>query len=132
MKKDDSLSTSGLIVTIAFGVGISAALIAWGIVAWKGKQKQKREEQAALLRAASRHGKGRDVEAVASDANLPLITPGAQRSEQYNAGQGYSQGGQDYFNQAQSGGNSVTPPGQRGNAPQLHQGLGALGQETRY
>lgn len=78
---------------------------------------------------AAASSKGADIEAQSStkanrsEAALPLITPGGTRSEQY-------QPQQDYFGQSTDGGNSVTPPG--GRAPQLHLGLGALGQETRY
>ncbi|KAE8452295.1 hypothetical protein EG329_000995 [Mollisiaceae sp. DMI_Dod_QoI] len=130
MKRDDSLTTSGLIVTIVFSLAIAAAAIAFTVMTFRNNAKVKQEERARLLAAAT--SKGGDVEAQPfsnrSEAALPLITPGGTRSEQT---QYYNQPQQDYFGQGIGGGNSVTPPAQRGNAPQLHQGLGALGQE-RY
>jgi hypothetical protein len=126
MKRDDSLTTSGLVVTIAFAVGIVAAIIAFVAVGLHGRNKSRKAEQAALLAQAS-SGRGKDIEAspfarsnpAASDSNLPLMTPGGQRSEGYNASQ------QDYFEQGQ----------QRragSGAPRLNPGLGALGQDTHY
>jgi hypothetical protein len=133
MKRDDKLTTSGLIVTIVFGVAIAATAIAFGIMCVRNSAKAKQEQRAQLLAAAS--SKGNDVEAQPfpnrSEANLPLITPGGTRSGETGY-YGASQPGQDYFGQSGSGGNSVTPPANRGGAPQLHQGLGALGGETRY
>lgn len=90
------------------------------IIAIRGKSKAKAEERARLLEEASLGRK--DVEAAtpfsstrgragASESNLPLVTPGGQRSDTYSGGQ------QDYFSQGQ--------------APRLNPGLGALGQE-RY
>lgn len=111
-----------------------------------GKNQEKAKQQAQLLAAASsRSGRGGDVEAakaftrpnpMASDANLPLITPGGPRSDHAS----YSQ--QEYFEQGQG---NLTPPEYRGagssgsgsgvpDVPrlELHQGLGALGQNPRY
>lgn len=120
MKRDNSLTTSGLIVTIFFAVGLVAALIAFVAIAIRSKSKAKAEERKRLLEDASSGGK--DVEAAtpfsstrsragASESNLPLVAPGGQRSEAYSGGQ------QDYFSQGQ--------------APRLNPGLGALGQD-RY
>merc|ERR1712098_1009738 len=141
MRRDNTLTTSGLVVAIAFGVGLAATAIAVIAMVIHGKNKVKANQQAQLLAAASSRG-GRDVEAakaftrpMASDANLPLITPGGTRSDQAS----YPQ--QEYFEGAQGG--SLTPPEYRGagssssGAPpvprlELHQGLGALGQNPRY
>ncbi|PVH78274.1 hypothetical protein DL98DRAFT_516789 [Cadophora sp. DSE1049] len=144
MRRDNTLTTSGLVVAIAFGVGLAATAIAVIAMVIHGKNKVKANQQAQLLAAASSRG-GRDVEAakafrrpsggaMASDANLPLITPGGTRSDQTS----YTQ--QEYFEGAQGMGN-LTPPEYRGagasGAPpvprlELHQGLGALGQNPRY
>ncbi|KAF8865584.1 hypothetical protein BDZ45DRAFT_684126 [Acephala macrosclerotiorum] len=133
MQRDNNLTTSGLIVTIVFGVAIAATAIAFGIMCVRNSAKAKQEQRAQLLAAAG--SKGNDVEAQSfpnrSEANLPLITPGGTRSEQTGY-YGASQPQQDYFGQSGSGGNPLTPPANRGGAPQLHQGLGALGGETRY
>ncbi|KUJ08055.1 uncharacterized protein LY89DRAFT_691355 [Mollisia scopiformis] len=129
MKRDNTLTTSGLIVTIVFGLAIGVAIIAFIVMGVRNSKKVKQQEYAHQMAAAST--KGADVESQSfananrSEAALPLITPGGTRSDQY-------QPQQDYFGQSSGGGNSVTPPAGRGNAPQLHQGLGALGQETRY
>ncbi|KAH7329956.1 hypothetical protein BKA65DRAFT_46654 [Rhexocercosporidium sp. MPI-PUGE-AT-0058] len=148
MKRDNSLKTSGLVVAIAFGVGLAATAIAVIAMVIHGKNKVKAKQQAQLLAAASsRSGRGGDVEAakaftrpnpMASDATIPLITPGGQRSDQAN----YSQ--QEYFVGGQGTGR-LTPPEYRGagssgsgsSAPpvprlELHQGLGTLGQNPRY
>ncbi|KAH7403644.1 hypothetical protein BKA64DRAFT_457848 [Cadophora sp. MPI-SDFR-AT-0126] len=146
MRRDNTLTTSGLVVAIAFGVGLAATAIAVIAMVIHGKNKVKANQQAQLLAAASSRG-GRDVEAgksftrpkggaMASDANLPLITPGGTRSDQAS----YAQ--QDYFEGGQGTG-GLTPPEYRGagssssGAPpvprlELHQGLGALGQNPRY
>ncbi|KAH9216781.1 hypothetical protein DL95DRAFT_387310 [Leptodontidium sp. 2 PMI_412] len=146
MRRDNSLTTSGLIVAIAFGVGLAATAIAVIAMIIHGKNQEKAKQQAQLLAAASsRSGRGGDVEAakaftrpnpMASDANLPLITPGGPRSDHAS----YSQ--QEYFEQGQG---NLTPPEYRGagssgsgsgvpDVPrlELHQGLGALGQNPRY
>lgn len=125
--RDDSLTTSGLIVTIVFGIAIAATIIAFIVMCMRNSKKVKQQEYASQMAAAS--SKGNDVEAqsftnaaMRSEAQLPLMTPGGVRSE------GYSGAQQDYF----EGGNSVTPSNGRAPQIQLHGGLGALGQETRY
>ncbi|KAG4434215.1 hypothetical protein IFR05_010285 [Cadophora sp. M221] len=144
MRRDNSLTTSGLVVAIAFGVGLAATAIAVIAMIIHGKNQEKAKQQAQLLAAASsRSGRGGDVEAakaftrpnpMASDANLPLITPGGPRSDHASYGQ------QEYFEQ---GAGRLTPPEYRGAGssgsgsgvppvPRLHQGLGALGQNPRY
>ena len=140
MKKEDKLTTSGLIVSIAFVGGILAAIVSWTIVSLRARNRRKHNEQVRQMMASSGKGRsGSDVEAVssfggrrhqamASEANLPLISPGGTRSDQQSYGQQ-----EGYFSQHALGGNSLTPPGREGpGAPKLHPGLGALGQETRY
>ncbi len=124
MRRDNTLSTSGLIVAIVFGVGIVASIVAIIFVHVRGKQKQKRDEQVAAMMKSSRvpdkemessrvplpTGRG-----MQSEDNLPLIAPGGVRSDQ----QYYGDGG-EYQGQTQ--------------APRLHQGLGGLdgGPSPRY
>ncbi|KAK0104797.1 hypothetical protein ONS95_005065 [Cadophora gregata] len=143
MRRDNHLTTSGIVVAIAFGVGIAATTIAVIAMIIHGKNKVKANRQAQLLAVASSRGRGgRDVEAakgfskpMTSDANLPLITPGGPRSDQPIYGQ------QEYFEGAGQAMRSLTPPEYRSvsgsGAPpvprlELHQGLGALGQNPRY
>jgi hypothetical protein len=132
MKREDKLTTSGLIVTIVFGGGIAAALLSWAILCLRSSQRNKRQEQIRRMMASS--GKGQDVESISpfarpstrsnkamrSDASLPLITPGGIRSDQQTYGQQ-----EGYFEQHGPGGNVPSP------APKLHPGLNALGQENR-
>lgn len=139
MKRDNKLTTSGLIVAIAFGAGISAALIAWLIVSMRARSRSKHNEQVKKMMEgkprsrsdvegiSSFAGEGRRNPAMSSEANLPLITPGGTRSDQTHYGQQ-----EGYFQQQGSGGNSLTPPGQQPGAPRIHQGIGGLGQEQRY
>ncbi len=139
MKRKDSLETSGIIVAIVFGVGLAATIITVIAMIVHSKKKLRTAKQAQLLAAATSKGRGPSAAVetrnpFASDANLPLITPGGTRSDQAN----YSQ--QDYFEGAGQGGTgSLTPPEYRGvgaqgapPAPQLHQGVGGLGQNPRY
>lgn len=127
MRRDDKLTMSGLIVTIALVAGIVAAIIAFVAVAIHGKSKLKAQERAKLLQSAD---SGRNYESanafsgarsgrpVTSESHLPLVTPGGQRSDNYQVDQ------QEYFNQGQG-------QGQASGAPRLNPGLGALAQE-RY
>lgn len=123
MRRDDHLTTSGLIVTIIFSAALVATVIAFIVMGMRNSKKARQQEYAQQMAAAS--SKGADVEAQSftkanrSEAALPLIPPGGQRSDQY-------QPQQDYFGQENGGGNSVTPPGSRAPQIQLH------GQETRY
>lgn len=117
MKKDNHLTTSGLIVTIAFTAGILAAVIGALAVNMRSRTKAKREAQVAAMMASSIPA-GRDVERsvvpqMRSDDNLPLIAPGGQRSQ-----------GQ-YYNVSGGAGEEQ----EMRSAPRLHQGLGALGQD---
>lgn len=137
MKKDDHLTTSGLVVTIAFAVGIFAASAGVLIVNLRARQKAKHDLQAQLMMASSMH-ENADLEnaqkfsqPMQSEANLPLITPGAPRSEQYN----YEQHDYSSLEQEYPGSNPFTagehviatgPPA----APKLHPGLGALGRDA--
>lgn len=132
MKREDNLTTSGLIVTIVFAGGIGLAFLSWAIFCLRSRQRNKRQEQ--LHRMMERSGKGPDVESISpfaarpstrankamrSDASLPLITPGGTRSDQ----QSYRQEG--YFEQHGPEGNPPPP------VPKLHPGLNALGQDSR-
>jgi hypothetical protein len=140
MKKEDKLTTSGLIVTIIFVGGTLAAIISWSIIGLRARNRRRHNEQVRQMMASSGKGRsGSDIEAVSSfggrrnqamtsEANLPLISPGGTRSDQQSYGQQ-----EGYFEQHGMGGNSLTPPGREGpGAPKLHPGLGALGQEGRY
>jgi hypothetical protein len=130
MKKQDNLTTSGLIVTIVFAGGIGAALIAWAILCLRSRNRNKRQE--ALRRMMASSAKDQDVESISpfatrpttrnkgmsSEANLPLIASGRTRGDQQTYAQ---QGG--YIEHGPRGN---TPPG-----PRIDPGLAALGQENR-
>lgn len=130
MKKQDNLTTSGLVVTIVFAGGIGAALFAWAILCLRSRNRNKRQE--ALQRMMGSSGKGLDTEyaspfaaarnqAMRSDANLPLITPGGIRSDQQSYG--HQEG---YFEHGPEG--SAVPPVPK---IQIHPGLGSVGQQSR-
>ncbi|KAE9376697.1 hypothetical protein N431DRAFT_479871 [Stipitochalara longipes BDJ] len=109
MKREDNLTTSGLIVTIIFAGGIGAALLAWAILCLRSRNRTKRQEQLRRMMASS--GKGEDIESISpfdtrpttrsramgSDANLPLITPGAERLFRAWANGKYTSGAEDTF-----------------------------------
>jgi len=89
MKRDDSLTTSGLVVTIVFAVGIGAAIVAFTILGLRSRAKAKKDAAARLLAAAHSGSDGKDEEAAhafvsskggASEANLPLIPPARHRN----------------------------------------------------
>jgi len=122
MKEDNHLTTSGLAVTILFAVSIFLAALAATISIYRGRAAAKRKEYAHAAitgggAAAFNKGKARagDVESSQhpyvqrdpSEAHLPLISPGGSRSDQ-----------PEYFE----------GPGSQRQAPKLHPGLGALGQ----
>jgi len=114
---DNTLTTSGLIVTIVFAVGISAFLIGLVVMGCKDRQaaKMAKAERMALLDAESREAmqsysqkKSKSVQQPDawghSEADLPLIS-------ELGHDQGHSNGA----------------PGIITNAPpRLHQGLGSL------
>jgi len=135
MRRDDHLTTSGIVVTIVFGIGITSFVIALIVMKCQERAANKRRKQAE--RAALLSGKGRsrsdteNAEAYArarsnsrialnpreglgmqSEADLPLIAPGGTRSDQ----QYYPQ---EYSDQERRASNSGTPPVQ----PKLHPGL---------
>ncbi len=131
MKKDNSLTTSGLIVTIIFAVGIFLSFAGVLIVNLRANAKAKHDAQVQLMMKSSMNH-NTDVETaqtfgMRSEANLPLITPEAAKSEQYNYGQQH-----DYFGQEPAGSSSLTaePSVAPNPPPKLHPGLGALGQDT--
>lgn len=138
LKKDNHLTTSGLIVTSGFAISIIAAAIAIVASHYQSRAagRRRERERLALLGPGAYESNdiGRaapDVEAVQpysrrnpSEAHVPLITPGGARSDQ----QSYQQQNSSDFFSAQGGADSV-PPNESGRAaPKLHPGLGALGQ----
>jgi len=139
MKRDDTLTTSGLIVTIVFVTGIGLFTIGLIIMGVKARQETAKQnaERTALLNKESQNYP-RNGGAATSDTNLPLMTPGGNRNETYNkqetfgqtgAGNGNGSGSRSPIQRSPSGSNSVSP--ERGPVigapPKLHQGLGALG-----
>ncbi|KAH6678106.1 hypothetical protein B0J14DRAFT_461010, partial [Halenospora varia] len=114
MKRDDHLTTSGLIVTIALAIALAATIISLVALACIQRNKAKKDKMEAAAKLGGKIRPMDDMEAKpykiggggeSSEVDLPLITPGGKRSS-----------------------NSVSP----GHVPQiqLHQGLGALGQDT--
>ncbi len=131
MKREDNLTTSGLIVTIMFAGGIGAALLAWAVLCLRSRTRAKRQEQLRRMMASS--GKGDDVESISpfatrptmrsrargSDANLPLITPGGTRTAQ----QTYAQ--QEAYLEQNGPTENAPPP-----VPKLPSRKEAVGQEN--
>ncbi|KAL3427840.1 hypothetical protein PVAG01_01350 [Phlyctema vagabunda] len=139
MKRDNTLTTSGLVVALVFGFGIGAFIVALIVMYCQAARQAKRDkaERMALL-SNPRMGKERsdsDVEAArarntflqqhdeqGSEANIPLITT-------TGAGQSHNDFGDDV------GEANYNPPSSRTGVPpvpplppKLHQGLGSLGQ----
>lgn len=139
LRRDNHLTTSGVVVTIAFAVSIIGAAISILVAQYRTRSgiRRREVERMALLGggAYARNGKGRaapDVEATQtygprnpSEAHVPLMSPGGARSEQHGYPQQHN--APDYFN-APGGSSSVSPNGAGQAAPKLHPGLGALGQ----
>ena len=133
MKQENHLTVSGIVVTVAFGVGLGATIIVVAVMQLRSRNNTRRESSAPLLMVGGDNWKGvggSDIEAtqalgrrgfgMASEANLPLITPGGTRSDQ----QYHNKTEADYSAQAPSASGSNT---ERGVVPKLLQGLGALG-----
>ncbi|KAF4632873.1 hypothetical protein G7Y89_g5251 [Cudoniella acicularis] len=131
MFRVDTLTTSGLIVTIAFGVGLVATIIALVTVSCLDGAKAKREKREAAAKLGGKIRPMDDIEPKpykiggGGDGEQPLGPPSGPRS-QPPAG-----APEDYFDQEGSGSNSVTP-GSGVPQIQLHQGLGALGQDQEH
>ena len=130
MKREDNLTTSGLIVTIIFAGGIGVALLSWAILCLRSRRRVQQQEQRRRMMASSKLD---DVESISpfaarpsmrikargSDANLPLITPGGPRSDRqtYTQQEGYLE---------QHGPTENKPP-----VSKIPSRLDALGQENR-
>lgn len=127
IKTDNRLDTSGIVVAIIFALGLVITFVIVIAMVMRSKKQLKQMRQAQLLNAANARSGRRDVEAAqtfqkagASAADLPLIPPGGMRSDQQ------SYGGQEYGGSQQTERRPAPP------APQLNQGLAALGQNPRY
>jgi hypothetical protein len=140
MKKDTPLTVSGIVVAAVFGLSITGIIVGLIVMSVRARSKANRDEiRASMLSGSGGKSAMNDMESVpykiggggTSDASLPLITPSRARSEQYSRPQ------QEYFSSRGAVSNSATSPGSnsQGVPPmptiqlQLHQGLGALGQE---
>ncbi|TVY82558.1 hypothetical protein LSUE1_G002859 [Lachnellula suecica] len=131
MERNAPLTTSGIVVSAVFGLGISATIIVLIVMCLKARSKANRDnrERAALLAGVNSKPAMKDVElspynaggpgAGVSDSNLPLVTPGGVRSEQT----GYSGTQQEYFGQ-QGGGYDVgvSPGSHSQGVPQIQLG----------
>lgn len=140
MRRDNHLTTGGLIVTISFAFGIVGAILAVIVSHYQSNAANRKveAERAALLGdgafAATGNGKGRAASAAPtyqqhnpSEAVIPLMTPGGSRSDEvyqhpYN-------NDNDYYQASGAAGSNPGPAGGHSGAPKLHPGLGALGQD---
>ncbi|CZT41960.1 uncharacterized protein RSE6_01784 [Rhynchosporium secalis] len=138
MLRKNEITTSGLVVAIALGVGLSASLIAVIVTVILGRKKKRAMRQAHFLNVAAGKGEGGGEDGFArrqmvmSDAALPLI-PNGGRDDRYTQQEHYDQGPRA---QGESTPESTGANPEAGITPvpklELHQGLGGLGQNPRY